>query len=93
MTKAERLHNQRLVEYGCYVCRHHYGVYSKPVIHHVRRLATSKKRDRAPKIPLCSAHHAGHGVGVSIHDGRESWEANFGSEIEMAKEMEFLFPI
>ena len=72
---------------GCWVCRRQ-GVYSPAQIHHVRRLATSKKRKNAPVIGLCHAHHDGGVYGLAIHSGREAWEANFGSEVEMVKEVQ-----
>lgn len=84
MTKAEMEENQRLVRFGCYVCRVFHGVHTQPEIHHVRRITTSMKRDRAPKIPLCYEHHRGSD---GIHNGRRSWEARYGEEIAIAERM------
>ena len=87
MKKSEEKENSRLVAHGCYVCRCFLGVYSPAEIHHVRRLATSKKRGKSPKIPLCPAHHRTGGPGVAIHEGRQSWEDKFGDEVEIANKL------
>ena len=71
---------------GCWVCRSQ-GIYSPATIHHVRRLATSKRRSKAPMLPLCFLHHQGGGHGVAIHAGRATWEKNFGDEVEMVREV------
>lgn len=86
MTKSERQENEAIVRHGCAVCRQHFGVYSEPEIHHVRRMGTSKKREKSPKIGLCFRHHRGP-YGVGIHSGREEWESRYGSEIDMAEEV------
>jgi len=31
-------------------------------------------------LPLCPPHHRTGGLGVAIHDGRETWEKRYGSE-------------
>lgn len=68
-----------IAEEGCCVCNRHYGVWSPACLHHVRRLATSKKRDKAPVIPLCYHHHQGK---EGIHTiGRKTWEEKFGDEM------------
>ena len=66
---------------GCIVCLIQYGIYTPAIIHHIRRIVTSKKRKLSPRIPLCTIHHNYGGIGVSVHDGRESFERNFGTEI------------
>lgn len=90
MTKAERQENDSLVRLGCLACLNHFGVYSIPEIHHVRRLG--RKRANAPKIPLCPQHHRGP-YGIGIHSGRKEWEKRYGSEEEMAQQAQkFLSP-
>jgi hypothetical protein len=69
---------------GCWVCRNQ-GIFSPATLHHVRRLATSKRRSKAPMLPLCPVHHQTGGYGVAIHAGRKAWEQNYGDEIEMVK--------
>jgi hypothetical protein len=87
MTKAQKKYTDQVIAHGCLVCSEHLGVFSPAEVHHVRRLATSKKRDRAPIIPVCSIHHRTGGRGVAIDAGRESWEQAFGSELEMAQQI------
>jgi hypothetical protein len=77
----------QILALGCWVCRRQ-GIYSPALKHHVRRLATSKKRKLSPIIPLCWQHHDGGVYGLAIHSGRQAWEANFGSEVEMVKEVQ-----
>lgn len=54
--------------------------------HHVRRLATTKKRKNAPGFYLCPLHHRTGGHGVAIHAGRKTWEQNFGEEMSYLEE-------
>lgn len=91
MTKAEKNHLDRTLALGCVVCRQVFEVLSPAEAHHVRRLATSKKREDAPVIPLCPAHHRGP-YGIGIHSGRETWEKAFGSELAMVAEVAATLP-
>ena len=76
-----------IIKIGCIVCRRQ-GVYTHPEIHHVRKLATSKKRKRAPKIGLCYMHHSPFGeYGVALHAGEKEFEKNFGSVLGMLEEV------
>lgn len=86
MTRREK-YKAKVAAHGCCVCG------GPAAIHHVRRLATSKKRERAPIIPLCYAHHNAGIYGVSIHAGRETWEHYHGSELAMAQEIINLFGV
>jgi hypothetical protein len=65
LKKADKKHYEKLANLGCALCRHlKYGE-TPAHIHHIRRLGM--KRDNAPVIPLCPAHHTGndgvHGMG------------------------------
>lgn len=88
MTKKQ--YNDKVADLGCIVCRREMGVYTPALIHHVRRLATSKKRDHAPVIGLCPFHHDGYGFGNSIHAGRKGWEHFHGEELMLVEEVEKL---
>lgn len=79
MTKAEKRENELILSRGCFVCGN-----PSAEIHHVRRLATSKKRGNAPKLPLCFECHRGN---AGIHSGRKSWEWAHGNEVDLAKEV------
>jgi len=75
MTAAERRHVAAVVALGCAVCQ-------RPAeAHHVRR--DGAKRDHMRVAPLCPRHHRTGGPGVAIHAGRQSWEANYGTEGEL----------
>ena len=94
MTKTEREENERIVALGCWVCRKFLGVYTVPEIHHVRKLATSKKRKLSPKLPLCFNHHSPYGVyGVALHAGEKEFERKFGSVMGMLEEVNELLGI
>jgi len=83
MTKAEKAYRGSVAQIGCIICGNPFVE-----LHHVRRLATSKKRKKAPLLPLCEKHHRTGGRGVAVHDGRESWEAAHGSELEWVERIE-----
>ena len=77
----------QIVALGCIVCRRH-GIYTKAILHHVRKLRTSKKRKLAPVIPLCNAHHKGYGWGISLHDGEKEFERRYGTVDSMLDEVQ-----
>jgi hypothetical protein len=74
MTKEQKLHYRQMAELGCSLCRE-LGYGETPAeIHHIRRTG---KRDTAPVIPLCPAHH--RFSNTSIHGlGRRAFELKFG---------------
>lgn len=75
MTKQQL---DQIASAGCCVCRKFHHEWSPAEIHHVRRLATSKRRKDAPVIPLCFNHHRGI---YGIHTlGRATWEQLYGLE-------------
>jgi hypothetical protein len=68
-------------------------MYSPAGIHHIRKLATSKKRKLAPCIPLCPMHHQFGGYGVALHAGEKEFERKFGSVMGMLEEVQNLLEI
>lgn len=81
MSKAEKLHKQRLTEIGCIVCRQEYGITDGPVqLHHLRSGGWGKG-DYTTLIPLCYEHHMGdggiHGMGV------KAFERAYGPQVEL----------
>jgi len=78
--------NAAMVDLGCIVCRR-LGIHSPAGIHHIRKLATSKKRRFAPRIPLCPMHHQFGGYGVALHAGEKEVEWKFGSVMGMLEEV------
>ena len=73
MTKAERLHKQRLAELGCMACRRIHGPHEPGSVelHHLRTGGWGKG-DYRTLIPLCYDHHRGHygvhGMGTKAFD-------------------------
>ncbi len=69
MTKAEKLHLNRVAELGCAVCRR-LGYGETPAeIHHPRRgTGMGQRAQHQDAIPMCTEHHRGntglHGLGT-----------------------------
>lgn len=81
--KEKKVMFDRLVTFGCCVCRNVHGVYTPAQIHHltgIKYRATGKKANDEHVIPLCHAHHQGH-LGIH-HLGTRAWEEMFGSQEE-----------
>ena len=74
-TKAERKHLSAVAGLGCCVCND-LGFYDTPAeVHHLDR-----DRDHYRSRPLCPHHHRNGCCGEAVHQGRKSWESNFGTE-------------
>ena len=82
-TKAEREHMDAVAALGCVIC-------CRPAeIHHLP--GQGMRSSNYLCIPLCPTHHRNGNVGVAVHSGRRSFEANFGTELELfAKVTEML---
>ena len=76
-TKAERDHMGSVAELGCMICK------MPAECHHIGNQGV--KASNYEVIPLCPLHHRHGNVGVAVHSGRRSWEANFGTERDMLK--------
>ena len=82
-TKAEKTHMAAVVDLGCIACLNQ-GVDSPAGIHHVRYIdGVLRKRDHMKTIGLCQPHHQFYGAGLSVHDGRESWQLIHGLEQDL----------
>ena len=83
LKKAEKEYLERLVRFGCVVCKKHLGCDTPPCIHHIRDGAgVGKRSSHFDTIPLCHAHHQGE-YGVGFHSGKKIWEEKFGTEREL----------
>ncbi|EDW6362012.1 DUF968 domain-containing protein [Salmonella enterica subsp. enterica] len=83
-TKAENAHIQKLVDYGCIVCRNEMNVYTAPTIHHMRAgQGTGQRAPWSRTLPLCHVHHQDGGHGVALHAGQKTWEQKYGTEEEL----------
>lgn len=88
MTKAEREHIVRVARLGCMACRK-LNVFTPDVeIHHVRLgQGIGQRASHFDVIGLCAAHHRTGGHGVAFHAGRQTWEAEFGTEAELLEQV------
>lgn len=87
-TIAERAHMDRVARLGYCVCRNLGYPDSPAEIHHPRSLAGMAQRAKHKDcIPLCPTHHRNGGHGVALHAGQETWEANFGTELELLEQV------
>lgn len=84
MTKAERAHLTAIAALGCVVCER-LGLGASPAeIHHPRALVGAGQRaGHFDAIPLCPAHHRTGGHGTALHAGQRTWEARYGTELEL----------
>ncbi|MHB0806028.1 Ref family recombination enhancement nuclease [Stutzerimonas nitrititolerans] len=94
MTKAESTHLSRVAALGCIVCRNlGYGE-SPAACHHIRAgQGMSQRASHFEVIPLCGAHHQTGGHGVAIHAGQKTWEAKYGTELELLAQVRRLLGI
>ena len=87
-TVAEQRHADRVADLGCWVCRVHLGVFTKCEIHHIKSGVVGIGRRSKLIIGLCPIHHRLGGHGVALHAGVKTWEARFGRQIDMVREIE-----
>lgn len=86
-TKAEKEHMSKVAEMGCIVCVN-LGLGETPAeIHHIGNGTMAKRAPNLDVIPLCFRHHRGGNNGEAVHAGRKSFEANFGTEQELLKQV------
>lgn len=73
-SKSTKKHYDMLAQLGCILCRN-LGYYDTPAeIHHIRK--AGMRRNDAPVIPLCPAHHRGR---YGLHGlGRRGFVAHYG---------------
>lgn len=80
--KAEREHLDRVAGLGCIVCGRPAG------IHHITTgVGMGQRASHFETIPLCPDHHQHGGHGVAIHAGKKTWEARFGTELELLEKV------
>jgi len=85
--KSESDHMNKVVSLGCIVCLNN-GYYDTPAeVHHIGNQAMGKRASNYETIPLCPIHHRRGNVGVAVHSGRKSFEANFGTEQELLEQV------
>jgi hypothetical protein len=72
-TKAQKFKWGMIRDLGCMVC----GQVAE--IHHCET-GIGRRKNHDKVIPLCTLHHRGNVVGLSIHSGKRLWENVFGTE-------------
>ena len=84
VTKAYKDHMQKMVEYGCMICRHFEDVEDPPPcnIHHIRDKTGLGMKDQ-DMIPLCWHHHQGPD-GIH-HIGKKAWENKYETQRNLHK--------
>lgn len=84
MTKAEKLHLNRVAGLGCIVCMNLGYPNSPAEIHHLRYgVGAGQRSNHFNTIPLCPLHHRNGGHGVAFHSGKLAFEARYGTEREL----------
>jgi hypothetical protein len=90
-TAKEKKHLGRIASMGCCVCVNLGHGETPCEIHHIGNGTMGKRASNYEVIGLCHIHHRTGGNGVAVHAGRESFEANFGTEQELLNQtMEWL---
>jgi len=83
-TKAEKAHLDRVASIGCIVCWNESFVETPACCHHIRAgQGMSQRASNYEVIPLCPMHHQHGGHGVAIHAGQKTWEAKYGTELDL----------
>ena len=78
MKSKERLYLRAVAELGCLICKR------PPELHHIRAgQGMAQRAGHGLVIPLCAEHHRTGGVGVALHAGQTTWEAIYGTELEL----------
>jgi len=79
----------RLAELGCIVCANLGYPDSPAEVHHLKiGVGIAQKSEKM--IPLCPPHHRTGGYGVAFHVGKEAFEENYGTEMELWKQCQIL---
>ena len=88
MKKAEKDYLDRVASLGCIVCRNLGHGETPAHVHHIRTgKGMGQRASNYETIPLCPTHHQQGGHGVAIHAGQKTWEANFGTELELLEQV------
>ena len=85
LTVAEREHLAAVAALGCLIC-------AMPAeVHHIRhQVGAGRRASHFKTIPLCPTHHRLGNHGVAIHAGKKTWEAKFGTELELLEKVKGL---
>lgn len=85
MKKKHKERFDKLRQLGCVACSKK-GIFSEPIIHHIRRFTGVGLRPSHDKtIPLCPQHH--NMGNESIHLNKKKFEKLFGNELDLLDEV------
>ena len=73
-----------LVQVGCVACIV-MGFHGSPSeIHHMRDgVGIAQRSPDSRALPLCAAHHRTGGHGIAFHAGKQAFEQNYGTELNL----------
>ena len=77
-SKKTKEEYNRAVEFGCVVCKKHYGLRTEPTIYHLTGAGMGLKSKRF--IPLCPEHHQGN---QGVHHNTKLFEERFGTQEDL----------
>lgn len=84
--KAEKAYMAKVADLGCIICGNNHVV-----IHHITTLrGFGGRASHYDVLPLCVQHHDGGKLGVAVHAGVKTWEAKFGTQIELLEKVKEL---
>ena len=77
-TKAEKSHLDAVAALPCIICG------ATPVhVHHLNAHGMGLRSDHFHTLPLCHYHHQAGPFGHAIHNGKRTFELNYGTEQEL----------
>ena len=99
-TKAQQARFEKLIELGCICCRKNFGMWRMPEIHHI--IDGGRRLGHDQTLPLCRYHHQGQypdetstfsmlldaGWGPPGPPGRRDWVAEFGTELDLLRQLD-----
>ena len=91
-TAKEVRHYAKVAELGCIVCINNMVEDSPAEIHHLRVNAGIGQKGKEV-IPLCHAHHRTGGYGIAFHAGKNAFEDEYGTELELFEQVKRLLSI
>lgn len=87
-TEAEKAFMSRVAKLGCVVSRNLGLGWHKPCLHHIRTgYGGGEKASNWEVLPLTRDRHQDGGMGVAFHAGPRTWQAKFGTEVALLKQV------
>ena len=87
-TPEEQAHLGAVARLGCIVSRNLKLGYRNAALHHVRTgYGMGERASHWEVLPLTPERHQNGGMGVAFHAGPRTWQAKFGTEIALLKQV------